>query len=172
MFLNYSIHGPERRYTIGRPRGCPVRRRADQTENARIEAENRREAERAAATDKVRQAAGNRPRSGRGDARETTLRTGSLPNAVPSNRSPLPPQGHGTFGWRWRCQVARETYHSLEAVDRYLGMFDRIRHCRQQNMQSGQIAYILNCSPALVHEYLAIDRELEQQSDPSTSAPS
>lgn len=69
-------------------------------------------------------------------------------------------------------QVARETYHSLEAVDRYLGMFDRVRHCRQQNMQSGQIAYILNCSPALVHEYLAIDRELEHQSDPSTSAPS
>lgn len=58
-------------------------------------------------------------------------------------------------------QVARETYHTMEAVDRYLGTFDRVRHCRQQGMQPEQIAYILNCSPSLVQEYLAIDRELE-----------
>ncbi len=58
-------------------------------------------------------------------------------------------------------QVARETYHSIEAVDRYLGQFDRVRHCRQQSMQPAEIAYILRCSLSLVHEYLAIDRELE-----------
>ncbi len=58
-------------------------------------------------------------------------------------------------------QVGRETYHSLEAVDRYLGQFSRVRHCRQQNMEPEQIAYILNCSLSLVDQYLAIDRELE-----------
>ncbi len=58
-------------------------------------------------------------------------------------------------------QVGRETYHSLEAVDRYLGQFSRVRHCRQQNMRTEEIAYILKCSLSLVDQYLAIDRELE-----------
>jgi hypothetical protein len=58
-------------------------------------------------------------------------------------------------------EVARETYHSLEAVDRYLGTYDRVRHCRLRGMAPGTIAYTLNCSLALVEEYLAIDRELE-----------
>lgn len=58
-------------------------------------------------------------------------------------------------------EIARETYHSLEAVDRYLGTYDRVRHCRLEGMAPGAIAYALNCSLALVHEYLAIDRELE-----------
>lgn len=57
-------------------------------------------------------------------------------------------------------QVARETYHSLEAVDRYLGQFDRVRHCRRQGFEEQYIAYVLNCSRALVAEYLAIDDEL------------
>jgi hypothetical protein len=57
--------------------------------------------------------------------------------------------------------VAKETYHSLEAVDRYLGQFDRVRHCRQEGMTPEQTAFTLNCSVALVREYLAIDRELE-----------
>jgi hypothetical protein len=30
-------------------------------------------------------------------------------------------------------QVARETCHSLEAVDRYLSQYDRVRHCRLRN---------------------------------------
>jgi hypothetical protein len=57
--------------------------------------------------------------------------------------------------------VAKETYHSLEAVDRYLGQFDRVRHCRQQGMSPEKTAFTLNCGVALVNEYLAIDRELE-----------
>lgn len=57
--------------------------------------------------------------------------------------------------------VAQETYHSLEAVDRYLGQFDRVRHCRQQGLSVEQTAFTLNCSRALVNEYLAIDQELE-----------
>jgi hypothetical protein len=58
-------------------------------------------------------------------------------------------------------QVARETYHSLEAVDRYLGQYDRVRHCRQQKLTPHETAHILNCRVALVQEYLDIDRELE-----------
>jgi DNA-binding CsgD family transcriptional regulator len=58
-------------------------------------------------------------------------------------------------------QIARETYHSLEAVDRYLGQYDRVRHCRREGMTAEQIAYVLNCSVALVQEYIALDQELE-----------
>ena len=59
-------------------------------------------------------------------------------------------------------QIARETRHSLEAVDRYLGQFDRVRHCRLQGLAPAETAFALGCSPALVQEYLEIDRELEE----------
>jgi hypothetical protein len=59
--------------------------------------------------------------------------------------------------------VARETYHSLEAVDRYLGQFDRVRHCRREGLSPEKTAFTLNCSVALVQEYLAIDAELEKR---------
>lgn len=58
-------------------------------------------------------------------------------------------------------QVARETYHSLEAVDRYLGQYDRVRHCRLQGLTPQQTAHALACSVRLVEEYLDIDHELE-----------
>jgi hypothetical protein len=58
--------------------------------------------------------------------------------------------------------IGRETYHTLEAVDRYLGMFERVRCCRLQSFSPEQTAYALSCSPGLVQQYLAIDRELEQ----------
>ena len=57
--------------------------------------------------------------------------------------------------------VAKDTYHCLEAVDRYLGQFDRVRHCRREGMSPEKTAFTLNCSIALVNEYLAIDQELE-----------
>jgi hypothetical protein len=57
-------------------------------------------------------------------------------------------------------QIARETYHTVEAVDRYLGQFDRVRHCRTQGMSVFETAFTLNCSRGLVEEYLRIDREL------------
>ncbi len=53
--------------------------------------------------------------------------------------------------------VARETYHSLEAVDRYLGQYDRVRHCRLQGLTPEQTAHTLACSLGLVRQYLAID---------------
>lgn len=58
-------------------------------------------------------------------------------------------------------QVARETYHSLEAVDRYLGMYDRVRHCHLQGLSTAETAHVLRCNVGLVEQYLAIDRELE-----------
>jgi hypothetical protein len=59
--------------------------------------------------------------------------------------------------------VAKETYHSLEAVDRYLGQFDRVRHCQQEGFSPEKTAFTLNCGVSLVNEYLAIDRELNQR---------
>jgi hypothetical protein len=57
--------------------------------------------------------------------------------------------------------VARETYHSLEAVDRYLGQYDRVRHCRLEGLTPEQTAHALNCGLRLVKEYLAIDELLK-----------
>jgi hypothetical protein len=58
--------------------------------------------------------------------------------------------------------VARETYHSLEAVDRYLGQYDRVRHCRLEGLTPEQTAHALGCGVSLVQEYLAIDELLEK----------
>jgi len=58
-------------------------------------------------------------------------------------------------------QIARETYHSIEAVDRYLGQFDRVRHCYRQGLSTIETAHILNCSISLVEAYRQIDKELE-----------
>lgn len=58
-------------------------------------------------------------------------------------------------------QVARETYHSIESVDRYLGQYDRVRHCRLEGLDPTETAHALDCSVWLVNEYLDIDRELE-----------
>ena len=58
-------------------------------------------------------------------------------------------------------QIARETYHNLESVDRYLGQFDRVRHCSQQGLSAMETAHILNCGVSLVEAYRQIDREFE-----------
>jgi DNA-binding CsgD family transcriptional regulator len=58
-------------------------------------------------------------------------------------------------------QIARETYHNLESVDRYLGQFDRVRHCLHQGLNVMEIAHILNCGVSLVEVYRQIDEELE-----------
>lgn len=57
--------------------------------------------------------------------------------------------------------IARLTHHSLEAVDRYLGQYDRVRHCRLQGLTPQETAHALGCSLKLVQEYLDIDQELE-----------
>jgi Protein of unknown function (DUF1670) len=58
--------------------------------------------------------------------------------------------------------VARDTYHSLEAVDRYLAQYDRVRNCRVLGLTPEQTAHTLNCSLALVQQYLDIDDLLEK----------
>ena len=62
-------------------------------------------------------------------------------------------------------QITKETYHSLEAVDRYLGLYDRVRHCKEQNLTIQETAFTLNCSVNLVNQYLEIDSILESQDD-------
>jgi hypothetical protein len=62
-------------------------------------------------------------------------------------------------------EIARETYHSHQAVDRYLGQFDRVRHCRKQGLTDNEISFTLNCSLGLVREYLAIDEELQKSAE-------
>lgn len=59
-------------------------------------------------------------------------------------------------------QIAQETHHTIEAVDRYLGQYDRVLHCFQQKLDPGQIAYVLHCSQRLVQEYLAIIQEIAE----------
>ena len=63
-------------------------------------------------------------------------------------------------------QIARETQHSLDAVDRYLADFDRVRHCRQLGMSLEQIAFTLNHSHNLVQQYLELDKELQPNNEP------
>jgi hypothetical protein len=58
--------------------------------------------------------------------------------------------------------LSRADYQS-EAVDRYLGQYDRVRHCRLEGLTPEQIAHALGCGLPLVREYLAIDDLLEKK---------
>jgi uncharacterized protein DUF1670 len=53
--------------------------------------------------------------------------------------------------------VAQETYHCLDSVDRYLGQYDRVRHCRLEGLTPEQTAHALGCGVPLVRQYLEID---------------
>jgi hypothetical protein len=50
----------------------------------------------------------------------------------------------------------------LEAVDNYLGQYDRVRHCRLEGLTPEQTAHALGCGLPLVKEYLAIDDLLKK----------
>jgi len=54
---------------------------------------------------------------------------------------------------------------SLTAVDRYLGQFDRVRHCSQQGLSTIETARILNCSVRLVEAYRQLDQQFEGKED-------
>jgi hypothetical protein len=62
-------------------------------------------------------------------------------------------------------QVARETYHSIESVDRYLSQYDRVRHCRLEGLGPTETAHALDCGVRLVAEYLDIDKMLTEKKD-------
>lgn len=61
--------------------------------------------------------------------------------------------------------IAKETCHTRESVDRYLAMFSRVRHCRQEGLSKEQISFTLNCSKTLVQEYFEIDDEMPSGED-------
>jgi hypothetical protein len=52
--------------------------------------------------------------------------------------------------------IAKETHHSLEAVDRYLGAYDRVCQLLHEGLDTRAIAYVLACSHALVEQYVHI----------------
>lgn len=58
-------------------------------------------------------------------------------------------------------QVARDTRHTLEAVDNYLGTFDRVCACRKLGLTPEQTAQAIGKSLRLVQEHLAIDDTLK-----------
>jgi hypothetical protein len=60
-------------------------------------------------------------------------------------------------------QIAKETHHSLQAVDDYLGQFDRVRLLRKQGRNEAEIAFTLNRSVGVIRQYLEIDDELQNQ---------
>lgn len=62
-------------------------------------------------------------------------------------------------------QIARETHHSLQAVDYYLGQFDRVRACFRLGMTPQQTAHVLQCGLSLVNQYAEIHRQLEGKAD-------
>lgn len=62
-------------------------------------------------------------------------------------------------------EVARRTFHSLRAVDRYLSQYQRVLHCHQRGFPPQQIALTLNCSLRLVLQYLRIQAQLRQKGE-------
>jgi hypothetical protein len=62
-------------------------------------------------------------------------------------------------------QIARESYHSLEAVDRYLGQYNRVAECRRQGFDVERTAYLLSCGVGLVKEYWTLVEQLEGGED-------
>ncbi len=59
------------------------------------------------------------------------------------------------------AQIARETYHSHVAVDRYLSDFARVRFCLQKGMERVEIRQALEMSDQLINQYMEINEELE-----------
>ena len=58
--------------------------------------------------------------------------------------------------------VSDQAGQITRTLDRYLGQYDRVLHCFQEQMEPEEIAYVLNCSQRLVQEYLAIIHEIAE----------
>lgn len=58
-------------------------------------------------------------------------------------------------------QIARETYHSHAAVDKYLSDFARVRFCLQKGMDRAEIRQALEMSDQLIDQYVEINEELK-----------
>jgi DNA-binding CsgD family transcriptional regulator len=62
-------------------------------------------------------------------------------------------------------QTSKETNHSFEAIQRYIGDFRRVLLCLQNGMSTEQIANVIRHSPRLVKEYEAIIEHYKGQNE-------
>ena len=58
-------------------------------------------------------------------------------------------------------QIAKETFHTPESVDRYLLGFERVKFCHRKGMDLNEISFSTQMSPSLVKEYLHLIEETE-----------
>ncbi len=61
-------------------------------------------------------------------------------------------------------QVSRETYHSVQAIQRYIVAFKQILLCRQKQMTTEEIAYSVGKTKRLVKEYKKIIDNYKEKS--------
>ena len=61
--------------------------------------------------------------------------------------------------------IARETYHSTEAVDRYLNDFERVQFCLKRGMSVDGTSFATGMSRSLVIEYVDLVNELYECGD-------
>ena len=61
-------------------------------------------------------------------------------------------------------QVARDTNHSFEAIQNYIGTFRQVLLCRKKNMTTNETAFTIKRTPRLVKEYENIIEHYGQQS--------
>lgn len=60
-------------------------------------------------------------------------------------------------------QVSRETYHSLPAIQRYIGTFRKVLLCVRKGFSTDEIAYAVGITARLVREYEEIIEEYRSQ---------
>jgi predicted transcriptional regulator len=60
-------------------------------------------------------------------------------------------------------QVARDTHHSFEAIQNYIGTFRQVLLCRKKNMTTDEIAFAIKRTPRLVKEYESIIEHYRQR---------
>lgn len=60
-------------------------------------------------------------------------------------------------------QTSRETYHSLEAIQRYIAMFRKVLLCMQKSMSTEQIAFATGKTVRLIKEYEQIIEEYKKE---------
>lgn len=60
-------------------------------------------------------------------------------------------------------QVSRETYHSLAAIQRYIGTFKQVLLCKQKGMSRSEIAFALKRTERLIKEYEEIIDEYKDK---------
>jgi predicted transcriptional regulator len=61
--------------------------------------------------------------------------------------------------------VAKETNHSFEAIQNYIGTFRQVLLCRKKGMNSDEIAFAIKRTSRLVHEYEKIIEHYAQESN-------